>query len=232
MVDLPQIPTQIAQIERQPALGDLAYDTLKNTIMRGAFAPGAKLTVRGVAQALGVSTTPARDAISRLIGEGALQNLGPKTVVVPMLTRGALEEVTAIRLVLEGLAAEQAAPNISQDDIEWLEQVQVKINAALDEGRYLDVMEANKAFHFLIYRRSGMNRLVAMIETMWLRIGPSFNDLYPEFAQTRQGVSNHLWAIRGLQDKDPAAVRAAIENDIRSGYRRLSSYVDRANAAE
>ena len=56
---------------------------------------------------------------------------------------------------------------------------------------------------------------------MWLRIGPSFNGLYPEFAQSRRGVSNHLAAIKGLRRRDPEAVRAAMENDIRDGYRRF-----------
>jgi hypothetical protein len=55
-----------------------------------------------------------------------------------------------------------------------------------------------------------MPRLVAIIESMWLRVGPAFHDLYPEFAQSRQGVSNHLAALSGLRERDPAAVRAAI----------------------
>ena len=76
----------LAPLDRRNSLGELAYESLKDTIIRGQFAPGAKLTVRSVAQALGVSTTPARDAINRLIGEGALANLGPKTVVVPIMS--------------------------------------------------------------------------------------------------------------------------------------------------
>ncbi|WP_163266155.1 GntR family transcriptional regulator [Chelativorans alearense] len=216
---------EIVPIERHESLGERAYASLKDSLIRGALRPGMKLTVRSVAQALHVSTTPARDAITRLIGEGALVNLGPKTVVVPELTLAALDEITAIRLALEGLAAEKAATKVAPEDIEELERLQERINRGLDEARYTDVLDANKDFHFLIYRRSGMSRLVAIVETLWLQIGPAFNDLYPEFAQSRTGVSNHLFALRGLQDHDSAAVRAAIENDIRSGYRRLSSLV-------
>lgn len=217
------LPGDLGPIGRHNSLGESAYATLKDSLIRGALQPGTKLTLRSVAQVLAVSTTPARDAITRLIGEGGLINAGPKTVIVPYLSLPDLDEITSIRLSLEGLAAEQATSHVTEADIRELENLQERINRGLDEGRYTDVLDANKDFHFLIYRRSGMRRLVTIIESLWLRMGPAFNGLYPEFAQSRTGVSNHLWALRGLQDRDPAAVRAAIENDIRSGYRRLSS---------
>ena len=218
-------PGDLAPISRHSGLGESAYATLKDLLIRGTLQPGTKLTLRSVAEVLGVSTTPARDAITRLIGEGGLINAGPKTVIVPYLSLPDLEEITAIRLSLEGLAAGQAANHVTEAEIKELEELQERINRGLDEGRYSDVLDANKDFHFLIYRRSGMTRLVTIIESLWLRMGPAFNGLYPEFAQSRTGVSNHLWALRGLQDRDPAAVRAAIENDIRSGYRRLASLI-------
>lgn len=64
-----------------------------------------------------------------------------------------------------------------------------------------------------------------MIETLWARIGPTLLNLYPEYAQNRRGVHNHMVAIEALIDKDPAGVRAAIENDIREGYRKLRNAV-------
>src|SRR6202008_3662539 len=67
--EMPLLP-----IDRQTSLGELAYTSLKEAIVRGEFSAGTKLTVRAVAQALSVSTTPARDAIMRLIGEGTLVN--------------------------------------------------------------------------------------------------------------------------------------------------------------
>jgi DNA-binding GntR family transcriptional regulator len=223
----PKLAMDITPIDRHGSLGERAYEAMKDRIIRGGFAPDTKFTVRSVAQALGVSTTPARDAINRLISEGALINAGPKTVVVPVLTSASLEEATVIRLALEGVAAEKATPNISDEQIVLLERLQDRINKGLDESRYTDVLDANKDFHFLIYRAAGMPRLLAMIESMWLRVGPAFHALYPEFAQSRQGVTNHMSAMSGLRDRDAAAVRGAIENDIRSGYRRLLAHIKR-----
>ncbi|KSV75609.1 hypothetical protein N185_17365 [Sinorhizobium sp. GW3] len=202
-------------------LRDVAYQDLKERLIRGAFPPGTKLTVRGVAEELAVSSTPAREAINRLTQEGALVFAGPKTVIVPRLTREALDEVTAMRLALEGLATFKGASNATSATIERLQTLQGTINERLDKREYVGVLAANREFHFTLYEMSGMPNLVATIETLWLRTGAAFHDLYPEFAETRFGVHNHLAAIESLILGDAEGARAAIESDIRDGYRRL-----------
>ncbi|KQW60589.1 MULTISPECIES: GntR family transcriptional regulator [unclassified Ensifer] len=214
--------SELANIDRAAEnLGDAAYRQMKERIIRGVYRPGHKLTVRAVAQDLDVSTTPARDAINRLASEAALVYAGPKTVVVPVLDAKALQEITLIRLALEGLAAQQAAEHVVPQDVEALRSLQKRINSALDAGRYADALWHNKEFHFGIFRLAKLPHLVSMIETLWLRIGPSLHDLYPEFAKERFGVHNHEVAMEALEERDGAAVRAAMENDIRDGYRRL-----------
>ncbi|MDX0482431.1 FCD domain-containing protein [Sinorhizobium medicae] len=213
-VDLPTL-------RKQARLGDMAYEAMKERLIRGAFEPGRKLTVRAVADALGVSSTPARDALNRLAAEGALVYAGPKTVIVPYLTREALQEVTAMRLALEGLAAERGATRAPNHLPDILQECQSKINEDLARSRYADVLWMNKEFHFEVYRYCDMPYLLATIESLWLRIGPSFHDLYPEFAIQKYGVHNHEVVIESLRDHDSEGVRAAFENDIREGYRRL-----------
>ncbi|MCK1463097.1 MULTISPECIES: GntR family transcriptional regulator [unclassified Bradyrhizobium] len=216
----------VTPIARQSNLGELTYDRLKAIIVSGAFPPDEKLTVRSVAAALGVSTTPARDAINRLLSEGALINEGPKTVVLPSLTLEALDEITATRLALEGLAADRSVLAVAPADIEGLERMQVAINAGLDSADYRQVLKVNREFHFLIYRLSGWPRLVAMIESLWLRVGPSLNELYPGFAMNRRGVANHMAAMQGLRAKDGATVKSAMEQDIRDGYVQLKLMIE------
>jgi DNA-binding GntR family transcriptional regulator len=206
---------------KSAGLGDQAYAVLKEKLIRGAFRPGEKLTVRKVAEEFGLSSTPARDALNRLTIEHALVYTGPKTVVVPNLTLSQLREVTEMRLALEGLAAEKGAARSSPDILAKLEEAQSRINTALDRQAYADALWANKEFHFLLYGRSNMPMLIATIEQLWLRIGATFNHLYPDFAISRSGVSNHRAAIEGLQNGEPTDVRAAIEADIRDGYRQL-----------
>lgn len=216
---------RLESLDRPVSLGEKAYRSLKDAIIRGAFRPGHKFTVRSVADALGVSSTPARDGINRLISEGALINLGPKTVVVPALTLDVLDEITTLRLTLEALASEKGAPHIGKQEIKRLHAVQKDLNKALDAGDYTRALDLNKDFHFTIYEAAGLPRLTAMIESLWVRIGPSLNMLYPDFAITRKGVTNHEWILRCLEQGDAAGVKAGFESDIRDGYRNLSAFV-------
>ncbi|MCY1531326.1 FCD domain protein [compost metagenome] len=124
-------------------------------------------------------------------------------------------------MALEGLASEQAAQYGRSADVEELKSLQRLINCALDERRYSEALWHNKEFHFKIYRLSGLPHLVSIIEGLWLRIGPSLHNLYPEFAEERYGVHNHEVAMEALGERDAASLRAAMENDIRDGYRRL-----------
>ncbi|WP_321896939.1 GntR family transcriptional regulator [Burkholderia cepacia] len=208
------------------SLGEAAYQRLKQSIMQGEFPANRKMTLRAVATALGVSTTPARDAINRLLAEGALVNEGPKTVVLPALTLDALEEVTQTRLALEGLATEKAASAVTPADLDELARLQTLINRGLDERRYDEVLKANREFHFLVYRRSNWPRLVTMIESLWLRAGPSLLDLYPEYSEHRKGVTNHQALMKALKHKDAGKARAAMEQDLRDGYERLKRAIE------
>ena len=202
-------------------LGDSAYREMKERLIRGVYEPGYKMTVRAVAEDLGVSSTPARDAINRLTSDGALVYAGPKTVIVPVLNESDLKEITLVRLALEGLAAERAAAEGSSQIVEKLREIQEKINSALEEKDYTAALRHNKDFHFTVYCQAHLPHLITMIESLWLRIGPSLYNLYPEFAEGKQGVRNHEMAMEALGERDSAALKAAFESDIRDGYRCL-----------
>lgn len=216
---------KLEPIVREKTLGEHAYEKLKRALMTGAFKPNQKTTIRAAAEALNVSITPARDALSRLVTEGALESKGPKTIIVPPLTMPVLQEITKLRIALEGMAAETAVPKIDDTVIEELENTQERLNAAMDEERYTDVLNENELFHFTIYRHAEMPRLLSIIEPLWLRIGPSLNLLYPEFAVRKTGVSNHMDALGGLRRGEPKVVKEAIEQDIRDGFGSLSRII-------
>jgi DNA-binding GntR family transcriptional regulator len=218
---MPETGSYYSRREQPPNIGDAVYAQLKDRVSRGAYRPGDKLSIRSVAEVLDVGLSPARDAVNRLVADGVLVYAGPKTVIIPVLNHAALKEVTLIRIALEGLAAEKAIMNCSQEDIDFLGEIQKRINSALEGGAYGDALWHNKEFHFHVYGLSRLPHLVSMIEPLWLKVGPSFYRLYPEFAEARHGVRNHEMVIEALVDRDGDALRAAIENDIRDGYRRL-----------
>ncbi|MFC3229744.1 GntR family transcriptional regulator [Marinibaculum pumilum] len=217
---------EIQTVDRVDTLTERTYAQLRRALMGGAFLPGQKITIRTIAAALGVSPTPARDALNRLVAERALELGANRTVFVPKLTRARIREIYRIRLALEAMAAEAAVPHIGPDTLAELEDLQLRIVGAMDRKDYKSVLRENERFHFTVYQAAQQPILCQIIESLWLQIGPAFNFLYPEFDQTRKGVNAHLALMNALRSRDPAATRAAIELDLHGGEERLLRFIE------
>lgn len=194
--------------------------------MAGHLSPGEKITVRGIASAMGVSLTPAREAIGRLTAERALAMRHNRSVEVPKLTRTAYEEIYRIRLLLEGFAAEAALESIGPDVLRRLQSIHQKHTEAIQRGDVKKVLKLNESFHFEIYRATGMPTLVSIIEGLWLQIGPTFNLLYPAYRTHPKGNRNHSQAIEAIVARDAKALRGAIERDLTDGADHILQVID------
>ena len=218
-------------MERPDTLTDQAYSQIKRALMSGAFAPGQKITIRKMADALGMSLTPAREALGRLVAERALE-FGPnRSVFVPNLDRDKIEELYKIRIALEGMAAEAAMKAIDDDQVEELAQCQLRLVAAMDRQDFKTVMIQNEEFHFTIYRAAGMPMLAQIIESLWLQIGPLLNLLYPDYSRGRKGVQHHMEAIKALKARDAKGLRDAIIADLQDGSRHLLQEFEKLQTA-
>lgn len=204
-------------VKRYDTLADRAYEQLRAALTTGSFFPGQKLTIRKIAAILGVSATPVRDAISRLLFERVLECDINRNVFVPRLDAQRLRHIYALRIALEGLAAEEGTRVLTDEDVDRLEQVQLALIAAMDRQDYSRVLVENEKFHFGIYSACGNPLLVEAIQQLWIKLGPTMNLLYPTYNKTRTGVSHHLKVITALRTHDPKQVRAAIEADLRDG---------------
>lgn len=213
----------LGPVKRYDTLADRAYDQLREALMTGSFHPGQKLTIRKIAAVLGVSATPARDAISRLLSEKVLETDANRNVFAPRLDGEKLGHLYMLRLALEGPAAELGARNLDEASVRELERIQLSLIAAMDRQDYQRVLIENEKFHFGIYGRSGNPMLVEAIEQLWLKLGPTMNFLYPSYNHSRKGVSHHLAIIDALRSGVPSQVRAAIESDLRDGEAELRS---------
>jgi DNA-binding GntR family transcriptional regulator len=210
----------LAPIER-PTLGNQAYLDLRSLIMSGRLAPGDRLPLRSVAQALGVSIMPVRDAISRLVTEQALVMTPSRAVHVPVMKPEEFQELATIRAVLEGFAAEQAASRRTPDELAQMVLTEKAYRAECmrrptDPGKALPL---NMDFHFTIYRAAKLPRLLEIIEALWLRVGPIFiieARSSPERLEKGSAHLHHGQALAAIEAGDGAAAREAIANDIRA----------------
>jgi DNA-binding GntR family transcriptional regulator len=204
----------LAPVERE-TLSDQVYVQLRQALMAGRFRPGQSLTLRSVADALGVSHMPVRGALQRLEAEGAIGSPATRrTLTIPELRIGELEELRDIRVELEGLAAERAADRVSAQELIVIEKQGHLMQAAAVAGDVEGYIRENWAFHTAVYKASHMERLLALVETLWLRIGPYVRLMMPDRDAMVASMPNHHDIFRALREHDAKAARRSIAADI------------------
>ena len=161
-------------------LQDNVYDYLREALMTGEFSPGQRLTVRGIASDIGTSIMPVREALRRLTSEGALEPLSTGAIRVPIFNLQKLQDLTELRLVVEGLAARRAAIRMTGDDFKSLEHCDREVQLAIASGDFAEEAKANEHFHFTIYRAAQSNDLLRIIENLWLQVGPYLSWLFKQ----------------------------------------------------
>lgn len=203
-------------------LNDEVYDTLKDALIQGRIPPGATMTIRGLAESFGTSMMPVREALRRLVAEHILVLLPNRSVTLPVFTKEKFLETTRIRLALEGLASEEAARHISREDVAYMKEMTELMERPENWGAPAS-LAYNREFHFTLYKASGMPQLVAMIEGLWLQIGPLLNLPVTEKRDRRPASwHHHHAALDALNAKRPAKVRQAISADIEEAAKTIS----------
>lgn len=219
-----------AEETQEKAMRDAVYDSIRNSLVRGRFAPGEKLVLRQLALEFGVSLTPVREALHRLIAEGVLTQEHSRSVRVPVLSQERTLELRDIRVVLEGLAAERAAKRASAAEIKQLERLAKEVDAARKTGDIALDTQKVAEFQFTLYAASGMPVLLRQIEMLWLQTGPYIRLLHPDFI-TRVQVVRPTWRYDmcdALRSRDAAKARTLIEADIFEALTYLSGLIGAA----
>ncbi len=206
---------------RGETLADQAYERLRQGMMSGSLKPEQVLSVRSVAAAFGVSLTPVREAIQRLVAERALTIENGRTIRVPRLDLETYREILRIRLELEYMAARDAAARIDDDEIDALEQLAEAHRAAIAAGDASRTLAANTEFHLRLYRASGCDILCGIIESLWLRVGPTLNLLFPKYSGSLLGHEMHMVAIEALRRRDGDTVGRTMRDDLVHGSKYL-----------
>ncbi|MCB1757995.1 MAG: GntR family transcriptional regulator [Gammaproteobacteria bacterium] len=207
--------------KQNETLQEWTYQQLRYAIMVGVFSPGVSVTMRGLAQMLGVSLMPVREALRRLVAEHALELLPNRRVSVPTMTAERFEELCATRINLECLAAERAILAVSRDDLEFMYLADAAMDKALKEGDVVESVIQNHHFHTRLYTAAPSQVLFPLIENLWLQFGPFMRGVLEQvgedFNNGKYLVDRHQETLRAIERRDPPALRKAIEADIRDG---------------
>ncbi len=212
--------------DRVPA-HQIAYARLRDMVLFGEIAPGSAVTIEGLVTALGLGMTPVREALRRLIAEGALQWQGNRRIVVPRLGLRALEDLGYARRAIEGRLGRQALDGLGSDVVGQLREIDARLDAAIAAGDVAGYLRANHAFHFTLYAQAGSEVLEGVAASLWLRFGPSLR-VVCERPQARglHQPDHHKAALAALAAGDAAALEAALAGDIAQGVANIRAGLD------
>ena len=217
----------LLQAEEFLPLRDEVFNTLRERILKGALKPGERLMEIHLANQLGVSRTPIREAIRMLELEGLVKMVPRKGALVAKISREDLQDVLEVRKALDTLAVKLALERITDDEIQKLKDAEEEFERTLREGDTTEIAEADVAFHDVIQVASKNKRLKSMISNLAERI---YRYRFEYIKQQSDGgktlVDEHREIIRCIENKDVNAAITAIELHIDNQESSIAEQLD------
>ncbi|MEW6227207.1 MAG: GntR family transcriptional regulator [Bacillota bacterium] len=207
-------------------LADLVYDDLRNAILEGRLRPGQRVFQEELAQTLGVSRTPIRDALQRLEAEGFVDVTAGKGLVVRRFRLEDIKDTYMVRGLLEPKAIEMAVSRITDEQIKALERLQSDMERLVkEEGSQDELLDANRRFHGLIFEACGSKRLESIIQ--------SLRSSYPRYGfsifidHADQSLREHREIVDAIRARDVERAVAAHTGHLRTSFEALTEYFSR-----
>ena len=203
------------------------YLRLRDMILYGDLTPGQAVTIQGLTISLSAGMTPVREAIRRLISQGALEFQGNRRVSVPQLCAADIAEIMVAREWLDPYLARLATRAATPGDIAALKRIDGALDGAIGNGDLRAYLHLNHQFHLTLYTLSASPILADLAEGLWLRFGPSMRVLCGRLG-TQNLRDNHKDLITAMTAGDEDAAAAAIAADVRQGMDQLRASLDEA----
>lgn len=147
-------------------LRDVVFNTLRQAILKGELAPGERLMEIQLAEKLGVSRTPIREAIRKLELEGLVLMIPRKGAEVAKISEKSLKDVLEVRRSLEELAIELACQRMTETDFQELERVEATFREVVKKGSSMEIAEMDEKYHDVIYDATRNARLVQILNNL------------------------------------------------------------------
>ena len=206
--------------EPNQAAHDYVYRGLRTKIMHGEVLPATSMTLRGIGQDYSVSMTPAREAVRRLIAEGALMLSPSGRVSTAELNNDRIEELAVMRSLIEVELASRALPRAHIALIDRLKTMNASVSQAIATHDAVAYIRNNLEFHRMLYLRAQAPAMLAIAETVWLQLGPTMRSLYDKLNR-KEPPHSHTALIAALTAGDEPGLRLAVRSDITHGLRHL-----------
>lgn len=211
---------EISFEERMP-LWERIYRRLRGAIQRGEFDPGTRLVEQRLAEELGVSRTPVREALYRLEREGLVTKVPHKGIVVREQDPEELKEVLELRGLLEGYAAALAAKKGDEELFDELEEILKRSEEALEKNDIDELVKLNTQFHETLYRRCGNHKLLELIKDLRDQFFRFRTSILRIKGMPRVSIEDHYKMLELMRKGESQAVEKLVREHIGRGKKRL-----------
>lgn len=214
-----------APAARLPA-HETIYRELRALVLFGDLAPGQAVTIQGLCERLGAGMTPVREALRRLIAEGALELQGNRRVSVPLLDAGNIGELIFARQWLDPHLARCATERVTPGDLARLTEIDDDLDAAILRGDMRAYLELNYRFHRALYELAAAPILTDVADGLWLRFGPSLRVVCGRVG-TEGLPDRHKDLLAAMRAGEPEAAAQAIRADVVQGMEQVRQSLSR-----
>jgi len=187
---------------RPPTAQQAVLAELRRAILEGDLEPGSQLIQETVAEKLGVSRVPVREAMRILQGEGQISYTPHRGYFVTELSLDELEEIRRIRELLEEEAVVKAMPNLRDEDVAVMAEAYQEMELAGADGDIAAMNAAHTRFHFALLSASGMTRLIRILRQLWDAADPYRAVYHGEEASRRAAQKQHAALLRAAKHRD------------------------------
>lgn len=201
-------------------LRDVVFNTLRRAILKGELKPGERLMEISLAERLGVSRTPIREAIRKLELEGLVVMAPRKGAKVASITERDLNDVLEVRKGMEALAISLACERITREELAALEEIETRFQKLTEEGNLTELAEVDVEFHDAIYHATNNKRLVQLL-----------NNLREQMYRYRMEYLKDMAVRRTLAEEHKAICQALRDRDEKKALARVTEHIDNQQKA-
>ena len=195
-------------------LRDVVFKTLREAILKGNLAPGERLMEIQLANQLGVSRTPIREAIRKLELEGLVIMIPRRGAEVARITEKDLKDVLEVRTSLEELAISLACERISDASVEALKEALKNFKAAINGGDVTKIAERDVAFHDIIFAATDNARLIQIVNNLREQMYRYRLEYLKDYTTHDRLYKEHEEIVAAIADRDKALARKLIVEHI------------------
>ncbi|WP_336973564.1 GntR family transcriptional regulator [Alcaligenes sp. PF14] len=215
-------PLEAFQPIVRQSVNEAVYQALRNKLMHGEYRAGQVLGIQYLADALGTSTMPVREALRRLVAQQGLEPLPNGTTRVPLITKACLSDIRRARVLIEGTVTEWAGPFLTPSVLDQLEQLAQEITQERRTPKGVaSSLEKNRIFHFTIYGAAQSPVMLAMIESLWLQSGAYLRETREQLHNEDSADHLHESTVKALRTGNFAQARQYIQEDVSWIFDRL-----------